>query len=106
MLAKRSDIAPQCRAKVLTAQRHITIISTDFGLFTLFNRLTQGIHPQVHGGFAPTPAHGLQLHQSISNPPKSRGAGEELALEVCSKAIAQHRNLVLVSQSGKLRARL
>ena len=82
--------------EMLAAERDIAVVAADLGLRAGGDRLAFLVDAQVHRRLAPAFAHRLQFDERIRQREQRGRAGEQLALEVGSQAVAEHRNAKLV----------
>ena len=64
--------------------------------------MARGIDPQVHRRLAPAFAYGFELDQRVGQREQGGGPGEKLGLEIGAQAVAEHRQVHLVSEPAQL----
>ncbi len=87
---------------MLAAQGDIAIVAADLHLLAISHHLACFIDPGVHVRLVAAPADAFQLLEFVGQAEQVIGAGKQLAAKIGLEAVGDHRNVLLVDDTGQL----
>ena len=88
--------------EMLAAEGDVAVVPANLGLLTADDGVAFLVDPEVHRRLAAAFADGFQFDQRVGQREQRRRPGKQLALEIGSQAIAEHRNIQLVGDLAEL----